>query len=125
VSRLELVVLITALALLALVLEILRRRRLSENWAILWISVALGVLVIGVARPVIDRLSEAIGISYGTSLVFGVAILFLLVVCMSLSMHVSRLEEKVEALAGEVALLRGPDGETHLPPLTADPTEPG
>ncbi len=106
-TRLEVVVLVTAIGLLAIIIEIVRRRRLSENWAMLWITVAVGVLLIGVARPVIDLFSEAVGISYGASLVFAAGIVFLLFVCISLSMHVSRLEEKVEALAGEIALLRG------------------
>ena len=45
-----------------------------------------------------------VGIVYGTSLVFALAILFLLIVCINLSMHVSRLEQRVEALAQELAL---------------------
>ncbi len=65
----------------------------------------------GLARPLIDRLSEALGIAYGTSLVFGVALLFLLAVCINLSIHVSKLESRVEVLAEEVALLRGPMDE--------------
>lgn len=117
-SRLEVVVLLTAVLLLGTIIEIVRRRRLSENWAMLWMAVAVGVLLMGLARPVIDRFSEAVGISYGTSLIFAVAIVFLILVCISLSMHVSRLEEKLESLAEEIALLRGP-GEPQAPPSGA------
>ena len=50
---------------------------------------------------------EWTGVEAGTSLVFSLAILFLIVVSIYLSMHITALEEKVELLAEEVALLRG------------------
>ena len=115
-NRLEAVVLVAAVLLMAFTVEVLRRRRLSESYALLWLGVGLSALVLGLARPVVDRVSEALGIAYGTSLVFGVAIIFLLAVCINLSIHVSKLESRVEVLAEEVALLRGPiDGLPGTP----------
>lgn len=107
-SRLEIVVIGSALTLLVLVLEVVRRRRLSEGYALLWIAVGIGGVVVGVARPLIDRFSDTIGVSYGTSVVFGFAFLFLVAVCINLSMHVSKLEDQVTMLAEEVAVLAGP-----------------
>jgi len=102
--RLNITLLIAALLLLAFVVEVVRRRRLSESYALLWISVAVVGVVLGLARPVIDRVSTALGVSYGSNLVFAVVCLFLLVVAVNLSVHVSRLEGKVERLAQELAL---------------------
>jgi hypothetical protein len=107
-SRLELVVLLASLLLLAFIVEVVRRRRLSEAYALLWIGVGVGVLLLGVLRPLVDRLSRLVGVRYGANLVFAVALVFLVVVCVNLSMHVSHLEEKVQSLAEEIALLRGP-----------------
>jgi hypothetical protein len=126
-TRLEIVVLVAALLLMAFTLEVLRRRRLSESYALLWLGVGLGALVLGLARPLVDRVSEALGIAYGTSLVFGVGLVFLLAVCINLSIHVSNLESRVEVLAEEVALLRGPVGTAATDPAATDPAtaEPG
>jgi len=107
-SRLEVVILLASIILLAFIVEVVRRRRLSEGYALLWIAVGVGVLLMGLLRPLIDRVAHLVGVSYGASLIFGVATVFLVVVCVNLSMHVSRLEEKVQTLAEEVALLRGP-----------------
>jgi hypothetical protein len=127
-SRLEVVMLLGSLLLLGFIVEVVRRRRLSEGYALLWIAVGVGVLVLGVARPLIDRISRLVGVSYGASLVFGVAIVLLVVVCVNLSMHVSRVEDKVQTLAEEIALLRGP---RRAPPVDdpgvapqAEPLEP-
>ena len=124
-SRLELVVLIAAFLLMAFTLEVLRRRHLSESYALLWLGVGLGAFLLGLARPLIDRLSEALGIAYGTSLVFGVALLFLLAVCINLSIHVSKLESRVEVLAEEVALLRGPMDQPAGAPRVGPAVDPG
>ena len=102
--RMQVVVAVLALILAAVVVEALRRRRLSEGWALLWIAVAVTGVILGVARPLVDRLSASLGIVYGTSLVFALAIVFLVVVCINLSMQVSRLNRRVEILAEEVAL---------------------
>lgn len=125
-SKLEVFVLVTAVVLLVLTLEVVRRRRFSDSYALLWIGVGVGALVLGVARPFVDRFSESLGLAYGISLVFTLAFVFLLVVCINLSMHVSQLESRVESLAGEVALLRGPaqaspDDPPRDPSATSDP----
>jgi hypothetical protein len=88
------------------VLEFVRRRKLAENFALLWIAVGAGGVVFALGRHQIDKLSQKIGVYAGTSLVFTLGILFLLFVCMGLSMHVSRLTDKTEILAEEVAILR-------------------
>jgi hypothetical protein len=62
--------------------------------------------VLTAVRPLIDDLADDIGVSYGPTIIFTGAILFLLFVCMNLSMHVSRLTERSEILAEEITFLR-------------------
>jgi hypothetical protein len=107
VSKLQVFLLVIALAQLVFVIEFVRRRELLESYAVLWIAVGVGGVGLVVARPLIDRFADAVGIAYGASLVLTLGIAFLLLVCMSLSLHVSKLETRVEVLAAEVAFLRG------------------
>ena len=51
-------------------------------------------------------LADNLGVRYGPTIIFTGAILFLLFVCMNLSMHVSRLTERSEILAEEITFLR-------------------
>lgn len=105
--RLEVFVLVVAAINMLVVLEFVRRRKLAESFALLWSAVAVGGLLLVLTRPLIDRFAEWAGVEAGTSVVFSLAILFLVVVSVYLSMHITTLEEKVELLAEEVALLRG------------------
>jgi hypothetical protein len=109
--KLQFFVIALGVALLVVVIEVVRRRRLSEGYALLWIAVGIGGLLLGIARPLIDRFSDSLGIVYGANLVFAGVFVFLIVVAINLSMHVSKLEDQVAALAEELALVRGPRGE--------------
>lgn len=115
-SKLEVFLLVVALFNVGVVLELVRRRTLLEGYALLWLSVGVIGIVYVAARGLVDRAAEAVGIASGLSLVLGAAVVFLLFVCMSLSMHVSRLEAKTEVLAEEVAMLHG----VREPELDAD-----
>jgi hypothetical protein len=106
-SKLEAVLLLSTILINAVVLEFVRRRKLLESFALLWLAVGVGLFVLALARPLVDSLAESVGVIYGPTLVLGFGILFLLFVAMSLSLHVSRLEERVEVLAEEVTFLRG------------------
>lgn len=104
---LEVFVLVIAFANIAVVLEFVRRRKLAESFALLWSCVAIGGILLVLLRPLIDRFSHFVGVEAGTSVVFALGILFLVVVSMYLSVHITALEDKVEALAEELAMIRG------------------
>lgn len=122
---LEFVVIGGAVLLLLLVLETVRRRYLTEGYALVWIAFAVGGVILGIARPVVDRLSSALGVAYGTSLVFSLVLLFLIIVAVNLSVHMSRLERRVEVLAQELALrdAAGEPDPTGEPPSLTDPAD--
>ena len=124
--NLQIFVISLGVALLIVVIEVVRRRRLSEGYALLWIAVGIGGVLLGIARPLIDRFSDSLGVSYGANLVFAGVFVFLIVVCINLSMHVSKLEDQVTSLAEELALTRGPQGAVgDAAPASDRPVPPG
>jgi hypothetical protein len=97
---------LTALAVLAFMVELLRRRQLQEKYAILWLAVSIVILPMAFFPPIINNVAEALGIKSGVSLVLFLGIVFLLMVTVHLSWEVSRLEEETRTLAEDLALLR-------------------
>jgi hypothetical protein len=97
---------LTSLAVLAFIIELLRRRQLQEKYAILWLTVSVVMVPLAFFPGAVDSLATAIGFASGVSLVLFLGIVFLLLVCMHLSWEVSRLEEETRTLAEDVALLR-------------------
>lgn len=117
--RLSLLVVGLAVAMMLVIFEFVRRRKLLENFAILWLGVGIAAIALGLGRPGIDWLSRKLGVQYGTSLIFSFAILFLVALCMYLSLQVSRMAERVETLAEEITFLRG----VRLPTDVIRPTD--
>ncbi|MGH9040712.1 MAG: DUF2304 domain-containing protein [Acidimicrobiia bacterium] len=105
-NRLELTALTVAVGFLAFILMLVRRRQLREKYAVLWLGVGVFSILLTLARPLLDRVSLALGIAYGPSTLFLFSTVFLMAVAAHLSWEVSRLEERTRRLAEEIALLR-------------------
>ncbi|WP_456826070.1 DUF2304 domain-containing protein [Cellulomonas sp. P5_E12] len=97
---------VLCLAVLALLVQLLRTRRIREKYAAIWIVVALGVCLLAVFPNIALWLADLVGVETPVNLLFAVAALVLLAVCLQLSGETSTLEEKTRTLAEEVASLR-------------------
>ena len=127
-----LVALVGGLVTLAFMIELLRRRRLREKYAALWMGVAVVVLVGAIFPQITIWLAELVGVTTPVNLVFFLGLLVLLIVCVQLSGEVSGLEHENQTLAEESALLRNRIEvlETHTglgvsEPPVADPSSAG
>lgn len=99
-------VLILTVAICALIFELIRRKRLMERYAILWLVAGITVLVLGVWQGLLTTVSHAVGIYYPPSALFAVAFVFVLVILMHFSITVSRLSDQNKILAQRLALLQ-------------------
>lgn len=93
------------LLVLALLL-LLRRRRLREKYVAIWLVLAVGVCVLGAFPSLVSAIATAVGVETPSNLLFALALMVLLIVCVQLSTELTSLEEKSRTLVEEVALLR-------------------
>ena len=105
-------------ALIAFVIEAIRRNRLKERYAILWLGAAGALLLLSLSPPLLDWIAIRLGVKYGTSLLFLVAFLFLLGIVLHFSLVISSHRDSIRRLTQSVALLeraleeqRGPQRE--------------
>ena len=94
------------LGLLVLVFELVRRKRLSERYAILWLLAALTLFVLAVWKGLLTSLASDVGISYPPSLLFVVAIGLIAMILLNFSLAVSRLSDQNKILAQRLSLLQ-------------------
>jgi hypothetical protein len=92
--------------LLLLVFELVRRKRLSERYAILWLLAAITLFVLAVWKGLLTSLSSDVGISYPPSLLFTVAIGLIAMILLNFSLAVSRLSDQNKVLAQRLGLLQ-------------------
>ena len=97
---------ITSLALLGLIVWLIRRRKLREEYALLWLGVGVVTIVLALWYGLLEWLTRLIGAVAPTTTLFIFAILFLSVVSIHYSISLSRIKDQVRDLTQELALLR-------------------
>lgn len=105
-ARLKIFSIAVSLALLLFIFELVRSRRLKEQYSLLWLATGAVLLVFSLSKELMDRLSHLVGIYYSPSAFFLLAFLFLMVITVQFSVVLSRLTERNRALTQEVAVLR-------------------
>src|SRR4051794_30066829 len=106
VSRLQLLAVFVTAGLFVLVFELVRRRRLLERYALLWLFSSAILLCLSVWRGLLEELASAVGIFYAPSALFAVAFGFVLVLLLHFSLVISRLAEQTKVLAQRVGMLQ-------------------
>jgi hypothetical protein len=104
--RLTVVSVVVALVALALVVELLRRRRLREKYAVIWVLISLGTLVVAVFPEVLMGVAGLLGIQTPSNLLFFGSLVVLFAVSLQLSREIGLLEEQSRTLAEETGSLR-------------------
>ena len=90
---------------LALVLELVRRRKLVERYALLWIVVAIFGVVLAVWNDALNFIAESTGIASPTNALFLLGLVAVVAMLLNFSAAFSRLSEETKILAQTAARL--------------------
>lgn len=112
-QRIQIVAIVAAFALAVLILELVRRRRLNERYALLWLFSALIILVLAVWEGLLAGIASLMGIAYPPNALFLIAVGFILLLLLSMSTALSRLQGQVRILAQRLAILEARFGEVQ------------
>jgi hypothetical protein len=103
--RIQLVAVTASALLLVVILELVRRKRLLERYALLWLFSAIVLLGLAIWRGVLEEIARAVGVAYPPNALFLIAFGFVLTLLLHFSLAVSRLADQSKVLAQRVALL--------------------
>ena len=105
-SRTQVIVAIAAVLLMLYVLDLVRRRRLSEEYSFLWVLASVTIAVLGFSTPLLRGITRGLGMLFESSTVFAIGLAFTIAMLLYLSVKMSRLTQENQMLARELALLR-------------------
>lgn len=105
-SRIQIVAIVITAVLFGTVFELVRRRRLMERYALLWLFASAVLLSLAVWRDLLEEVAAAIGIFYAPSALFGIAFGFVLLLLLHFSLVISRLADQTKVLAQRVGMLQ-------------------
>ncbi|MEO8394499.1 MAG: DUF2304 domain-containing protein [Chloroflexota bacterium] len=114
IDRVTLLGLIASIAGLLFVLELVRQRKLREDYSLLWLATALILIGLMVLRPLLDSLAALLGvITYPPAALFSVAIIFMLFILLHYATVLTRLARENKEAAQHMAILSWELSETQ------------
>jgi len=104
-ARIQIVALTVSVLLLLLVLELVRRRKLTEEYSFLWIGCSLALLLVATKRDVLDVTAHWLGVYYPPIVLLLILIVMVFAASLWFSVIVSGQRRQIERLIEETAIL--------------------
>ena len=101
----QLLAVLISLTLLTVILLLVYKRRLREEYSLLWLLGASVLLGLSIFRGVLTGVAGFLGIDYAPSLLFAVSALFGLIIMLSHAVVITSLVRRNRDLAQKMALL--------------------
>jgi hypothetical protein len=92
-------------ALLLLVIDLVRRRKLTEEYSFIWILCAAALLVLSLWRDILHVTARWLGVYYPPAVLLLVLILFVFIASLYFSVVISGQRRQIEHLVEDLALL--------------------
>ena len=108
---------VASLALIVVVLELVRSRRLRERYALLWLLTGVVLLALSAWREGLNTVAGWTGVTgYPPAVLFAFGVFFIIVVLLHYSTVISKLADENVVLAQRLALLEARVRDERRPP---------
>ena len=105
IDRIQITAILVSLGLLLIVLELVRRHRLVEEYSLVWIGGSVWLLALSVWRGLLDAAAQRLGVFYPPSLLLMGLVVLVFVGLLTFSVILSRQRRQIERLTEEAAVL--------------------
>ena len=101
----QIVAIVVSAALLLAVIDLVRRRRLREEYAFVWLVGAAALVVLSIWRNSLNIAANWLGVYYPPTVLVMLLIVMVFVASLCFSVIVSRQRQQIERLIEETAIL--------------------
>jgi hypothetical protein len=107
--QLKILAAVIGVSLFLYIIELVRKRRLREEYAWFWLLTGLMIVLLSVWYSLVARIGLFLGGILPSAVLFFFGLLSLLLICLHLSIKLSTLADQVKRLSQEVAIMRSGD----------------
>ena len=104
-SPVQIVAIVVSTGLLFTVIDLVRRRKLTEEYSFIWIVCAVALLALSLHREVLHLIAGWLGVFYPPAVLLLVLIAFVFIACLYFSVVISGQRQQIERLIEEVAIV--------------------
>lgn len=101
---LRVILIVSAVMLLAFMLNKIRQAKMKIEYTIFWIGFASVLVIMGIFPQIFYAVSKFIGFQSPISMVYLVIIFVLILKSFFMTIHISQLENKIDSLVQEIAI---------------------
>jgi len=105
-NKISIISAIGSILLIIIVFELTRKRKIREQYALIWLTLGFLILVFPFFKKTLDVAANWVGIHYAPSLLFVFIVFFGIVLGIQFTVIISKLEEKSKKLIQEIGLLK-------------------
>jgi len=98
--------LVLGIGILAVILEMVRRRRLGEEYSFLWLLIGAGIVMLVLWQGLLEWITRLIGAVVPTTTIFIFGIVILVLINLHFSVKITKLSRQVKDLTQQIAILR-------------------
>lgn len=103
--RIQFIAITGSVVLLLFILELIRRKKIRENYALLWLFIGTVFLLFSIWRRGLEVLAHLMGIAYPPTAFLLMLVMALFIILIQFSIITSDLTEKNKKLAQEIGLI--------------------
>jgi len=105
-NRIQYIAIICSIGLLFFIFELTRRKKIREQYSLLWLFFSIIFVVLSIWRNGLDAFAKLVGIIYAPSALFLILVLAIFLILIQFSIIISRLTEENKKLSQEIGLLK-------------------
>jgi len=105
IGPIQILSILFSLFLLVLIVFLIRKKKIREEYAILWIVIFTIFLLLSVFRGIIDKISSLLGIQYQPAALFLILIAYTFLLMFHFSLVISDMKKKINAMATALTIL--------------------
>ena len=106
ISPIQIISIVFSVLMLGVIFMLIRKKKLREEYAILWVMITVLFLTLSVFRGLIDAVSRLMGIKYQPASLFLILFGCLFLLGFHFSLVISDLKKKLNIMAKTVAILQ-------------------
>jgi hypothetical protein len=104
--KIKVIVTLVAIGFLMYVSRLILKRRLKEEYAIIWFVSTFLLALLSFRSDLLDTVAAILGIAFAPNLLFAGVIFIVMIYLLHLSVKLSKQQEQTKNLTQEIALLR-------------------
>lgn len=104
--RIQILSIIGSTLLVLFILRLIKRKKLKEEYSLLWLGLGSIFIIVSIFRPLLDIFAQAVGIFYAPAALLLMLIVSAFIILIQFSIVISKISENNKNLIQEVGILK-------------------